>query len=304
MQYNDYMNFKLYQIREFLSLCENLNYTKAAKECYVSQSTLSRNIQMLENTLGIQLFVRNTVKVALTPAGRSLYIKLRKIYQNYEEALMDAYRIQEGKSHPLTIGLNDGLDIMPELLPFLRLFYDRHPDFEIAFTRDYDNSLSQKLDDHSYDLIFDLQEQSDGNSLVETSPLFSGPLYLYMLKTNPLCSKESLSVEDLISQQLLVRSPSKGSDQVDYMRRMYAAYGVKPRFSYYVDNALELSLNIHKDNQAILADYYYIGRHSPYLESRIVRDTHSTIWIKWLSSHPLNSDVRLFIRELLEYFQK
>lgn len=36
MRYNDYMNFKLYQIKEFLSLCENLNYTKAARECYVS----------------------------------------------------------------------------------------------------------------------------------------------------------------------------------------------------------------------------------------------------------------------------
>ena len=77
MRYNDYMNFKLYQIKEFLSLYENLNYTKAAKECYVSQSTLSRNIQMLENTLGIQLFVRNTVKVTPTPAGRSLYIELK-----------------------------------------------------------------------------------------------------------------------------------------------------------------------------------------------------------------------------------
>lgn len=304
MRYNDYMNFKLYQIKEFLSLCENLNYTKAARECYVSQSTLSRNIQMLENTLGIQLFVRNTVKVTPTPAGRSLYIELKQIYQNYEEALMDAYRIQEGKSHPLTIGLNDGLDIMPELLPFLRLFYDRHPDFEINFTRDYDYSLSKNLEDHTYDLIFDLRKRMEVHSFVETVPLFSGPLYLYMLNTNPLCSKEALTKEDLINQQLLVRSPSKGSDQVDYMRRMYASMGVEPRFAYYVDNALELALNIHQDNQAILADYYYVGRHSPYLEARVVQGTHSTIWMKWLESQPPHSDVRIFVKELLEYFKK
>ena len=62
MRYNEYLNFSLYQIKEFLALCEHLNYTKAAKECFVTQSTLSRNIQSMENTLGIQLFVRNTVK--------------------------------------------------------------------------------------------------------------------------------------------------------------------------------------------------------------------------------------------------
>ena len=39
MRYNEYLNFSLYQIKEFLALCEHLNYTKAAKECFVTQST-------------------------------------------------------------------------------------------------------------------------------------------------------------------------------------------------------------------------------------------------------------------------
>ena len=81
MRYNEYLNFSLYQIKEFLALCEHLNYTKAAKECFVTQSTLSRNIQSMENTLGIQLCVRNTVKVTTPPDGRNLYEKLKTIFE-------------------------------------------------------------------------------------------------------------------------------------------------------------------------------------------------------------------------------
>lgn len=303
MRYNNYLNFSLYQIKEFLSLYENLNYTKAARECFITQSTLSRNIQSMENSLGIQLFVRSTVKVTPTPAAISLYTNLKCIYQKYEEAIMCAYQVQSGKSHPLTIGISDGLDIMPELLPFIRCFYQRHPNFEINVIRDYDYTLTDKLENHTCDVVFDLSAEISENPYIKLTPLFVSPLMLYMLKSNPLCAKKTLALKDLVSQHLLVRSPSKGSDHVDFLRKLYDSLGVQPNFSFYVNNAMELALNIQSDNQAILADAYYIDRNCPYLDARIVENTESTIWIKWLSCMEAATDTQLFLTELLEYFQ-
>ena len=302
MRYNEYLNFSLYQIKEFLALCEHLNYTKAAKECFVTQSTLSRNIQSMENTLGIQLFVRNTVKVTPTPAGRNLYEKLKTIFEQYEDAIMGAYKIQEGKSHPITIGINDGMDIMPELLPFIREFMQVHPDFEINVFRDFNYSLTQKMEAHECDIILDFEGIGKKHSFIEAIPLLRGPLMLYFLKTNPLSRKSCLTLEDLASQQLLVRSPSRGSDQVDFSRNLYAPLGIEPNISIYVDNASDLALNIQQDNQAILADGFFIGRNCPYLDSRSVAGTESVIYIKWIGTKDEISDTQLFIRDLLEYF--
>lgn len=301
MRYSDYLNFSFFQIKEFLVLYETLNYTKAAQECYVTQSTLSRNIQSMENALGIQLFIRSTVKVTPTPAAKALYENLKQNYADYEAAILNAYQIQECKIHPITIALNDGMDIMPELLPFIQEFLKKHPNFTIHFSRDFDYTITKKLEKREIDAAIDFTGVGTG-SFIECMPLIRGPLMLYFLKSNPLCRKSVLELSDLGTQQLLIRSPSVGSNQLDFMRKLLTPLHIEPRFSPFVANALDLSLNIQHDDQAILADGYYIGRSSPYLESRIIRETESVLYLKWVSSGTEISNVQILVKAMLEYF--
>ena len=58
------------RIREFLVLSEHLNYSKAANLLYITQPVLSRHIHDLEETLGGQLFLRDTHSVQLTEFGQ------------------------------------------------------------------------------------------------------------------------------------------------------------------------------------------------------------------------------------------
>lgn len=302
MRYNNYLDFSFFQIKEFLALYETLNYTKAAQECFVTQSTLSRNIASMENMLGIQLFIRSTVKVVPTPAAKSLYEKLRKSFMDYETAILKAYQIQECKMHPILVGINDGMDIMPELLPFIRDFHQKHPDFDINFFRDYNFSLNKKLENQECDIILDFIGLEYPSASIECIPMLRGPLMLYFLKSNPLSKKSVLEIPDLASQQMLIRSPSSGANQVEFLRHLFAPFGMEPNFSPFVANALDLSLNIHDDNQSILADGYFIGRYSPYLESRIVQGTESIIYLKWSSIGTEISNVQILVREMLNYF--
>ena len=60
------------QIQIFIAAARELNYTRAAKICNVTQPTVSRSMDALEKTLGLQLFIRNGNHMPLSPAGRLL----------------------------------------------------------------------------------------------------------------------------------------------------------------------------------------------------------------------------------------
>ena len=81
-------------LQQFLVLAETLNFTQAAEKCFVTQPTLSRKIAVLENELGVRLFVRSRKSVMLTAEGSALVEHARRIVSEYEEILSitDPYR--------------------------------------------------------------------------------------------------------------------------------------------------------------------------------------------------------------------
>lgn len=66
------------QIKYFLVLAQELNFSRAAERLFITQPPLTRQIQQLEEHLGVQLFVRNNKSVALTVAGKSFLEEAQK----------------------------------------------------------------------------------------------------------------------------------------------------------------------------------------------------------------------------------
>jgi DNA-binding transcriptional LysR family regulator len=82
------------QIRYFVALCSALNFTRAARQCRVSQPSLSNGIRALERELGGPLFERSPI--ALTPLGRRVRPHLEAVASGIERARRSAnsYRRQ------------------------------------------------------------------------------------------------------------------------------------------------------------------------------------------------------------------
>ena len=82
------------QIRYFVALCGALNFTRAARQCRVSQPSLSNGIRALERALGGPLFERSPI--ALTPLGRRLRPHLEAVLSDIERVHKSAsgYRRQ------------------------------------------------------------------------------------------------------------------------------------------------------------------------------------------------------------------
>ena len=77
---------EMHQVRYFLAICKELNFTRAAKRCKVAQPSLSAAIQRLEIELGGQLFIRAPAGVHLTRLGRAVQPHLEQISMHAERA--------------------------------------------------------------------------------------------------------------------------------------------------------------------------------------------------------------------------
>lgn len=102
---------QMHQIRYFLTLAEELNFTKAAELCHVSQPALSRAIKQLEEELGGSLFRRERSLTHLTELGRIMLPVLKQAYDTAKSAkeLASAYR--DGNYAPLRLAVSHTVDL-------------------------------------------------------------------------------------------------------------------------------------------------------------------------------------------------
>jgi DNA-binding transcriptional LysR family regulator len=114
--------FEITQIRCFVAVAEELNFSRAAERLNMTQPPLSRQIRLLEHQVGTQLLERTSRSVRLTAAGRSFFTESARILRLAEEAASTARRVAKGEMGSLAIGFTAGFGygILPELVRGLR----------------------------------------------------------------------------------------------------------------------------------------------------------------------------------------
>lgn len=142
------LSFDLYRI--FYYVCKNLSITEAAKNLYVSQPAITKQIKNLETGLGKVLFIRNKKGLVLTDDGKKLYEKIKDSVEKLSS-------IEEGEdeSEEFTIRIVAGYNTLKSyLVNSMSKFSEEHPNikFEVA-TYPYAESIERLREDKA-DLIF------------------------------------------------------------------------------------------------------------------------------------------------------
>lgn len=111
--------FELIQLRCFVAVAEELHFGRAATRLNMTQPPLSRQIQVLERVLNVQLFNRNSRSVTLTAAGNVFLVEARRIVQLADSAAAVARSAADGRSGLLALGFTaaSGYSYVPRLLP-------------------------------------------------------------------------------------------------------------------------------------------------------------------------------------------
>jgi len=110
--------FDLKQLQCFIAVGEELHFGHAARRMFMTQPPLSRQIRLLEHELQIQLFVRTSRSVTLTPAGAVFLREARRLVALAGNAAAAAQRVARGEAGLLHLGFTAGssYSFLPKIL--------------------------------------------------------------------------------------------------------------------------------------------------------------------------------------------
>jgi LysR family transcriptional regulator, hydrogen peroxide-inducible genes activator len=189
------------QLTYVLAVAEHKNFTLAAEKCFVTQPTLSMQIQKIEDELDIQIFDRTKKPIALTDVGE-------KIVQQAKNIVVEANRIKDIVDQQkgfiggdFRIGIIP--TVMPTLLPmFLNNFIKKYPKVNVIIEELTTNEIINKLKAGKLDCAI-AATPLDEEKLKEIV-LYYEPFVAYVPDSSDNIAKKEIEVTDLDTEKLLL----------------------------------------------------------------------------------------------------
>jgi LysR family hydrogen peroxide-inducible transcriptional activator len=191
----------LRDLKYLVALADHRHFGKAADASFVSQPTLSTQIRKLEEELGVALVERAPRKVMLTPVGREVVDRARRIIAEVEQMGEVARRSRDPEAGTVRLGLFPTLGpyLLPHVVPHIR---KRFPQLELLLVEEKSDVLLQRLREGALDATLLALPLHDDQLHAEF--LFEEPFLLAVPESHPLASHGPLALDDLSSQTLLL----------------------------------------------------------------------------------------------------
>nr|WP_236646771.1 LysR family transcriptional regulator [Micromonospora acroterricola] len=202
---------ELRDIEIFLTLAEELHFTRTAERLHVTQARVSQAIKKQERRIGAALFERNNRHVALTPIGQRLVADIQPMYRGLCDGMDRARLAARGKTGVLRIG-----SIAVNLQDFRGLFdafAKDHPGCEVQVRHvDFGDPFGRlRAGDIDMQIVWLPVREPD---LTVGPVIYTEPVVLAVGTVHPLASRESVSYEDLADQTVM------GGARPDYWREV------------------------------------------------------------------------------------
>jgi DNA-binding transcriptional LysR family regulator len=204
---------RIEQLQAFLAIIETGSFQQAARTCSCTQSTISRQIQSLEEDLGIPLFHRHH-QAKLTIGGEKLLPHARKICQEWKLAHQSIEQLLAGKQPELCVAAIHS--VCAYLLPpILQQFCDRHPQVQLRVTALGSDRSLKVLKDGLVDIAIVMD-----NRMFTASPdmvvqnLYQEPIEILMSAQHPLAKYNSVPWAELVKYPQVVFKDGYGMQRL------------------------------------------------------------------------------------------
>lgn len=178
----------------FVTVAEELNFSRAAEKLFITQGTLSQQIKQLEGELGSDLFVRTSHSVVLTEAGEELLPLAKKTLEDSANCQLRMNDLRKALAGTLNIGVTHSF---AELVSgTVKDFLKEHRGVKLNIFYKTATELHDMLRNGNLDLIVAFKPAINYDGIV-SEPFFQCKLSAIMRKDHPLSERDSVTMEEL-----------------------------------------------------------------------------------------------------------
>lgn len=226
---------ELRTLRYFITVAEELNITRAAQRLMMSQPPLSHQMQLLEEELGAQLFIRGKRHLQLTDEGTLLLRRARQMLELEEKTKSEIQELKNGISGTLYLAMVEGR--APYLAArWITGFQQEYPNVRFNLWNGSTDATIARLTKGLAD--FALVATPYNTELLEGIVVGDEPWVAIISTKNPLSQLPSDTIEpsQLVGQPLIV--PARSSRQ-ESIREWFQKCGAEPNFVAYTSNYMD-----------------------------------------------------------------
>jgi DNA-binding transcriptional LysR family regulator len=217
------------QIKNFLVLCDTLNFRKAAEQINIVQPALSRQIQLLENEMGAMLFNRSKRAVTLTEAGIFFQKEAHRILQDLDKTIIRTVQVHNGEAGEVRITHSSSAmnTVVPSFLvkvkhkwPDLKTIAQETSNFqqiEMLLTRKTDMGVAPNIT---------LPPE------VSSRILYRENFVLILPGHHPLPKKKLTDLSVLKNETFILPQVSTGVGYVEAILQIFQGFGFKPKVAH------------------------------------------------------------------------
>src|SRR4051795_7208098 len=223
----------LHQLRCFVLAAEELHFGRAAQRLDILPSAFGRFIRLLEEDLGVKLFVRTTRNVVLTEEGEQLLGDARKLLAQ-ADAIQNRFReTVRLRATKLRVGAIDSAaaGLIPMLLNDFR---KERPDVEVQLLEDKTIRLLPRVLSGRLDLAFVRPPRSRAPNLVYRHLFYETPV-VAIASSHPLARRRKVSIENIADQPLIVPDRRSRPHRHDLTMKLFEEAGFEARVAQVAD---------------------------------------------------------------------
>lgn len=221
----------LRQLRYFVTVADERNFTRAAERLHIAQPPLSRQIQQLEATLGTSLFDREARPLRLTSMGRLFYEQASQVLFRVDEMRSMMARAIASDKRRFIIGFVAST-IYARLPGLIRQFRLHAPEVELRLVEIGSIEQISALKDGKIDVGFGRIRFED--PAVRRTVLRDERLVAVVPTTHPLASLARVSLSQLATDPLILYPRAPRPSYADQVLSIFHDYGLQPRVSHEV----------------------------------------------------------------------
>lgn len=280
----------------FVTVSDQLSYSKAAQKLHISQPSLSNAIKNLEQEVGSPLLERNTRKMELTDAGKILYQKAILLLSQMNMLKKEMEEVKLTGSGDLLIGI---IESVKHWIPkVIREYQGRFPSINIKLIEVLSGkAVKESLRKYHTHLL--ITNQSIDEEDIVSLPLYTERLMLVLHKEHPLAEQESVRLKDIEREPFIIST--EGFQTREDIMTAFSLEEVTPNIKFEIER-FETALTLVRENLGvtIIPENYLSGSTDA---STVHKEIESpalerTVYLAYMKNRYLSPAVQAFLDEI------